>query len=286
MFDRNKRAAILELHKQGHAIRLIARLLQASRKTVRRVIRNATAEVPGIVRRRIAEQYRTQILQLYSRHHGNVQRVHEELLARGAHVSYPALTSFVRRNGIRKTIADMKQAQAPVPKSVVAAREWLVEITYGWRPANLFQTEATDLSELAPLLDLVRNAILCQRKKAATILARKAGWPIETIAKILHAPRRYIRRYLKIYSQSGIQGLFAPKKPRPSRLASDAEKANRILALLHCRPDSLGFNRISWTQDDLGRAYKTKHGETISSHKVRLTDLSMSVTHGQKHAEC
>ena len=172
MFDRNKRAAILELRKQGHAIRFIARHFQASRQTVRRVIRSGTAEVPGIVRPRIAEQYRTQILQLYSRHHGNVQRVHEELLAHGAHVSYPALTSFVRSNGIRKTISDMKQAQAPVPKSVVAAREWLAEITYGWRPANLFQTEPRDLSELASLLDFVRNGILRERKKAATILAR------------------------------------------------------------------------------------------------------------------
>src|SRR6516225_6273671 len=156
MFDRNKRAAILELHKQGHTIRLICRLLQASRKTVRRVIRSATPEVPGIVRPRIAAQYRTQILELYSRHHGNVQRVHEELVAHGAHVSYPALTSFVRRSGIRKTVSDMRQAQAPLLKSVVAARQWLAEITYGRRPANLFQTEHTDLSELGPLLDFVR----------------------------------------------------------------------------------------------------------------------------------
>jgi hypothetical protein len=58
----------------------------------------------------MAEQYRPQILELYSRHHGNVQRVHKELIAHGAHVSYQALNSFVRSNGIRKTISDMKLA--------------------------------------------------------------------------------------------------------------------------------------------------------------------------------
>jgi transposase len=91
-----------------------------------------------------------------------------------------------------------------------------------------------------------------------------------TIAKIVHAPRRYITRYFKVYSQSGLQGLFAPKTPSPSRLASDAEKASRIQALLHCRPDSLGFNRMSWTQDDLVQAYKARHQPISRSTVSRL----------------
>jgi hypothetical protein len=46
-----------------------------------------TAEVAGTVWRSIAAQYRTQILELCSRHHGNAHRVHEELIVHGAHVS-------------------------------------------------------------------------------------------------------------------------------------------------------------------------------------------------------
>jgi hypothetical protein len=69
-----------------------------------------------------------------------------------------------------------------VPNFLVAAREWLTEITYGWRPTKLFQTEPKDRRELVTLLDFVRNGILRERKKAAAILARKAGWPNETIA--------------------------------------------------------------------------------------------------------
>jgi hypothetical protein len=33
-------------------------------------------------------------------HKGNLVRVHEELVSRGADVSYPALTAFCRRHGI------------------------------------------------------------------------------------------------------------------------------------------------------------------------------------------
>src|SRR5262249_48360983 len=139
---------------------------------------------------------------------------------------------------------------------------------YGWQPSNLFQTDPKDRRELATLLDFVRDGSLRDRKKAATILARKAGWPNETIAKVVHAPRRYTRRYFKVYSEAGLQGLFAPKAPSASRVAIDTEKADRILVLLHCRPDSLGFNRMSWTQDDLALAYKERHREAISRSTV------------------
>ena len=143
MFDSNKRAAILELHKQGHALRFIARLLKASRIAVRRVIRSGTAEVAGRVRCRMAEQYRTQILELW--------------------------------------------------------------------PANLFQTEHTDLSELAPLLDFVTNGILRERKKAATILARKAGWPNMTIAKILHVLGAILRVTLRFIPNQAYKGFSLPR---------------------------------------------------------------------------
>jgi len=205
---------------------------------------------------------------LYHQYHGNVTRVHEDLIAHGAHISYPALTSFVRRNGIRQTTPYLQSPKSHVPKSVVAAWEWLSNISYGWQPTELFRTEPKDRKELADLLEFVRNGVLRDRKKVATILASKAGWPTATIAKILHAPRGNIRSYLKLYSQSGLQALFAPKTPSASRVASAAEKANRILALLHCRPDSLGFNRVSWTQDDLVRAYKETHSEGISRNMV------------------
>jgi hypothetical protein len=44
--------------------------------------------------------FRQQILELLSSCKGNLVRVHEELLAAGAELSYPALTAFCRRHGI------------------------------------------------------------------------------------------------------------------------------------------------------------------------------------------
>jgi hypothetical protein len=56
--------------------------------------------LPVLVRPEKAETYRVQILELLASHKGNLVRVHEELVSRGAEVSYPALTAFCRRHGI------------------------------------------------------------------------------------------------------------------------------------------------------------------------------------------
>ena len=107
MFSQSKRAAILELHKQGHPIRQIARALGASRTTVRRIIKSGAAEVQKMVRPSKAEAHRVQILELYSRCRGSLVRMHKELVAQGARFSYPSLTHFVRRERIREAKSDV-----------------------------------------------------------------------------------------------------------------------------------------------------------------------------------
>jgi hypothetical protein len=53
--------------------------------------------VPELNRPEKAEPYRQQILELIHTSKGNLVRVHEELVAGGAELSYPALTGFCRR---------------------------------------------------------------------------------------------------------------------------------------------------------------------------------------------
>jgi transposase len=100
MLDQSWRAAILKLRQQGHSIRGIARVMKRSRGAVRAVLRSASEAVPVMVRPEKATPYRDEILELYQRCQGNLVRVHEELVASGAQLSYPALTAFCRRQGI------------------------------------------------------------------------------------------------------------------------------------------------------------------------------------------
>jgi len=100
MLDQSQRTTVLELHRQGQGIRAIARVLQISRGAVRDVLAAGTATVPTIARPEKADPYVDDIRQLYVSCAGNLVRVHEELQAGGADLSYPALTGFCRRHGI------------------------------------------------------------------------------------------------------------------------------------------------------------------------------------------
>src|SRR5215468_1856989 len=100
MLSQAQRTTILELHTQGVGKREIARILGVSRVTVRQVLRSNSATVPELQRPEKAEPYRQQILELFDRCKGNLVRVHEELTAGGAQLSYAALTAFCRRHGI------------------------------------------------------------------------------------------------------------------------------------------------------------------------------------------
>ena len=106
MLSQSQRTAIVELAAQGVSKREIARVLGVSRVAVRRVLRSNSTEVPELNRAEKAEPYRHRILELLAQCKGNLVRVHEELAAGGAALSYAALTAFCRRHGIGQAPAE------------------------------------------------------------------------------------------------------------------------------------------------------------------------------------
>lgn len=90
MLDQTTRTAVLKLHEAGHGTRAIATALRISRGAVKRVLASRSAQPPPLARTERAEPYREQILALYDACKGNLVRVHEELVAQGARLSYPA----------------------------------------------------------------------------------------------------------------------------------------------------------------------------------------------------
>lgn len=100
VLSQTTRSSILRLREQGHGSRAIAAMLGVSRGAVRKVLASNNAQVPQLERAELAEPYRARILELYKLCKTNLVRVHEELLAEGAELSYSALTAFCRRHGI------------------------------------------------------------------------------------------------------------------------------------------------------------------------------------------
>src|SRR5271165_4328364 len=100
MLSQAQRTTILELNAKQVSKREIARVMGISRVAVRKVLRSNSNAVPELHRTEKAEPHRQQILGLFDRCKGNLVRVHEELLAGAAQLSYTALTAFCRRHGI------------------------------------------------------------------------------------------------------------------------------------------------------------------------------------------
>jgi transposase len=98
MLDQKTRSAILRLHEEGHGARPIAHALGVSRGAVKAVLASGADAVPRIERPELAEPHRDAIMDLYAPCKGNLVRVHEELTASGATLSYQALTAFCRRH--------------------------------------------------------------------------------------------------------------------------------------------------------------------------------------------
>jgi transposase len=97
---REKRIAMLEMHKHGATIRGIAKALDASRNTVREVIASGDPERPAMQRASQLAEHVERVRELHVACKGNLVRVHEELERAGVVVAYATLTEFCREQMI------------------------------------------------------------------------------------------------------------------------------------------------------------------------------------------
>ena len=104
MLDLDTRRAVRQLKALGHGVRAIARTLKIARHSVREILAAGTAEVPAIEREQICAAHLDTLRALYADCKGNRVRVWEEAQKQGLAISYPALTAFLRRQGVGVTV--------------------------------------------------------------------------------------------------------------------------------------------------------------------------------------
>ncbi len=100
MTPREKRIAILEMHKVGTSVRTIAQTLKAARNTVRVVIASGDPERAAMQRDSQLAEHLERVRGLHEGCKGNLVRVHEELARAGVGVAYTTLTAFCREQKI------------------------------------------------------------------------------------------------------------------------------------------------------------------------------------------
>src|SRR2546428_11076117 len=122
MLSQSQRATILELHSQGVSKREIARVLNISRLSVRKVLRSKSSALPALVRPEKAEAYRVQILELLASHKGGADGLLPASWYRPGtedrfrSISLPARNcSMTRRHTRRKSGARNARSRPPQP---------------------------------------------------------------------------------------------------------------------------------------------------------------------------
>ena len=230
MLDKQTRGAILLLRRKGHSLRRISRLLSLSRDSVREVAKAGTDEPPIILRPRKLDAHRERIARMLAEFDGNVVKVHRALADVGTSVRYSTLTAFCRNNHLLDSACDPK-------RSVVAARQWLLELINGAHTEERFQYQLPHAADLRFLFSELKHGRSRHRKKAATILARKRGISNSAIAAALRSSRSTTRRYYEMYLEVGLKKLFAWNTTR--HMGADAQfsdRTKRILEVFHHKP--------------------------------------------------
>jgi transposase len=258
MLDKQMRGAILVLRSKGHSLRCISRLLSLSRDSVSKVVKVGSDEPPTIVRPSKLNAHRETITQMLKEFDGNVVKVLRALADAGTSVRYSTLNRFCRKNHLLNRVCDPT-------RSVVAARQWLLELVNGRHSVETLQSQLSLAADLQFLFSQLKHGRSRDRKKAATILARKRGISNSVIAAALRSARSTTRRYYKMYLEAGPEKLFAWNTTRYVRAeAQVSDRIKRILEIFHHKPTAFGINRTSWTHSALLKAYDQSYGELIS----------------------
>jgi transposase len=278
MLDKQTRGAILLLRSKGHSLRCISRLLSLSRNSVRKILKVGSDQPPIIVRPSKLDAHRERIAQMLAEFDGNVVKVNRALADGGTSVRYSTLTAFCRNNHLLDGACDPT-------RSVVAARQWLLELINGAHSVGRFQSQLPHAADLRFLFSQQKHGRSRHRKKAATILARKRGISNSVIAAAVGSSRKTTRRYYKMYLEAGPEKLFAWNTTRyigAEQQLSNRTKTKRILETPHRKPTSFGINRTNWTQPTL--LLKPTSNHTVKSFPEALLPESCGslVTGGER----
>jgi transposase len=259
MLDKQTRGAILVLRRKEHSLHGISQLLSLSRTTVKKVLKIGSDEPPIIVRpRKFDAHHRERIAQMLAEFGGSVVKVHRALADAGTSVGFSTLTRFCRENHL------LDGARA-TRRSVAATRQWLLELAHGAYTGKRFQSQLPHTADLQFLLSKLKHGQSRDRKKAATILARKRGISNSLIAEALLSSRKTTRRYYKMYLEAGLEKLFAWNTSRYiGAEAQHFERIKRIVEIVHHKPTAFGINRTNWTRAALLKAYEQSYGEVFS----------------------
>jgi len=149
------------------------------------------------------------------------------------------------------------------------------------RPANRWRARFIRTADKHTLIQWRKSNDKKLWQKAVTVLESWKRSP-EEIAQKIEKNVDAVENWIKVFNNSGIAGLSAPRKVYSNatqRRTIREQKRHRILEIVHDRPHSFGINRSNRNLSSLALAYGQKYHEKISrstaSRFLRQSDYCM-----------
>jgi transposase len=214
-------------------------------------------------------------------------KVRRRILVQGIPIRQVARETGISRKTVRKMLiyplpkphgvqpGQNKEIHIPPPSlrvrrpvKVYSARQKYAktkEVAFGWMLSVLqkqigIAALRRDVGELPGLDQLTRRLYdgrISDRNRSMVILANRYGISRHLISRFLGLQRKTIRKYLRVFAESGVEGLFAPQI-NSNRKFDKVTVKNAIFGVLHEPPSNYGINRTTWTMAHLSRVLREK----------------------------
>jgi transposase len=147
------------------------------------------------------------------------------------------------------------------------AFEWMRLVLQKQIEIAELRRDVGELSELVQLTRRLYDGRLSDRNRSMAVLAIHHGISRNLICRFLGLRRKTIRKYLRVFAQTGVAGLFARQTKSNRKFDNDSVK-NAIFGVLHEPPSNYGINRTTWTMAQLSGVLREK-GQPVSLQVIR-----------------
>ena len=124
------------------------------------------------------------------------------------------------------------------------AFDWMRSALQNQIALSSLRRDVGDLPELGDLLRRLYDGRLIDRNRSMVILANRHGLPCSVTCRFLGIDRHTYRRYLKMFENAGVSGLFA-RQTKSNRKFDNEVIKRAIFGLLHEPPSNYDINRTT-----------------------------------------
>jgi transposase len=262
--------------------REISRRLNVTRNTVHDII-DQKGIMPEIIRQDKIKIDQELLHKLYNDCNGYIKRIHKKLIEEERiEIGYSTLTIKIRELGISRSkfgletkhlcfkYFDKTKINEELQICMVKGKSYLNILR------KIIYNDDNKIEEKDFLLtederqSIIKNAVKGNKRLwrygiVTELFGLGAG--IRAISNLLDMSRDTVGKIINEYNQNGFESILNKCLTKSTRKET-VIKTQRIIEILHQKPNLFGINRSNWNRESIKNVYENKYGEKIGNSTV------------------